>query len=229
MADVLLVYVQEDRAYAEGIGASLERSGLTVADGDGSAHNSADALCVLVLWSAHSTRSAIVRDVAIRAQREGKLITAKLAGCEAPLGFARPAPHDLSGWAGDPDDPILDPLFFAADRLVCAVRINARNAEQRHDARPSQPIHPQAAHLHNPNVRPMRAGPIASVGPGGVRAARIEPESAPPIRANDPALPPNVAEEAIAWKRIEQSTDPKDFLDYLTRFSPNGMFCELAQ
>ena len=126
MADVLLVYVQEDRAYAEGIGASLERSGLTVADGDGSVLAGADAPCVLVLWSAHSTRSAIVRDLAIRAQREGKLVTAKLAGCEAPLGFARPAPHDLSRWIGDPDDPQLDSLFFAVDRLVCALRLNAR-------------------------------------------------------------------------------------------------------
>ncbi|HWA23827.1 MAG TPA: hypothetical protein VG735_15640 [Caulobacterales bacterium] len=228
MADVLLVYVQEDRAYAEGIGASLERSGLTVADGDGSVLAGADAPCVLVLWSAHSTRSAIVRDLAIRAQREGKLVTAKLAGCEAPLGFARPAPHDLSRWIGDPDDPQFDSLFFAVDRLVCALRLNARAEPPPPESRARQPIYPQGGHVHNPNVRPLRAGPIASIGPSVARAARVEPDSASHHRA-EPALPPNVAEEAVAWKRIEHSTDPKDFLDYLTAFSPNGIFCELAQ
>lgn len=231
MADVLLVYVPEDRAYADGIGASLERSGLTVADGGGSVQVNADAPCVLVLWSAHSTRSAMVRDAAIRAQRQGKLITAKLAGCEAPLGFARPAPHDLSQWTGDPDDPQLDPVFFAADRLVCAARLGAQ--QQRPEApggRTAPPIYPQGGHVHNPNVRPLRAGPIASIGPAAARAARVEPESASAFRAEaQPALPPNMAEEAMAWKRIENSKDPKDFLDYLAAYSPSGIFCELAQ
>ena len=123
MADVLLVHVREDETLADSIGISLERSGLTVARGESVFDVGDEVPCVVVLWSDVSTRSSMVRDVAIRAQREGKLVAATLGGCETPLGFSRPSPYDLSEWGGDPDDPTLDAVFFAADRLVCAAKL----------------------------------------------------------------------------------------------------------
>lgn len=126
MADVLLVNAREDHALAGGIADSLERSGLTVARGDGGIES--DAPCVLVVWSPASIRSPVLREIAGRAQNRGALIAASLGGVEAPLGFARPAPFDLAGWNGDPDDPLLDKLFFAVDRMVAASRLGGRRA-----------------------------------------------------------------------------------------------------
>jgi protein TonB len=227
MADVLLVYVRDDEALAEGISDSLERSGLSVARGESVFDVGDEVPCVVVLWSASSTRSAMVRDVAIRAQREGKLVAARLAGCETPLGFARPAPHDLSVWRGDPDDPVLDPVFFAADRLVCAARLGGAR-RQESGPPPSSPLHSARARLGDqPPPRTARVEPDS---------APQQPDYAPRPRTSPPpddgfahGLPPNVTEEALAWKRIEQSKDPKDYLDYLSLYGPHGIFCELAQ
>ncbi|MGE3303343.1 MAG: hypothetical protein AB7M12_09540 [Hyphomonadaceae bacterium] len=253
MADVLLVFVREDEAHAAGIAESLERSGLTVARGGNVFDVTEEAACVLVAWSPASTRSAIVRDVAIRAQREGKLVAVKLGECETPLGFSRPAPHDLAGWRGDPDDPLLDPMFFAADRLVCAARLGAQSAPEAPappprrtastpplGARPSR-VEPDSAPADIPSTPPIRTAGGYYAPVGGRRSAaapQIAPQAPPvdaaasgpaPAEHAAPRLPPNVTEEALAWKRIENSSDAKDFLDYLSQYSPNGIFCELAQ
>jgi protein TonB len=179
MADVLLVHVPEDHALAEGLTDTLSRSGLAVTLDP--AHE-AEAACVLVLWSPASIRSGPVRDLAIHAQRQSRLVAAKTAGCEAPLGFSKPAPHDLSAWGGDPNDASLDPMFFAVDRLVCAARL----AQQKI---------PTAAPVPAPLVR---APALAFAGAGAPAPAQAfvpepqpqpqpEPEPAHPVaRAPEP-------------------------------------------
>jgi protein TonB len=225
MADVLLVHVREDETLADNIGISLERSGLTVARGESVFDVGDEVPCVVVLWSDISTRSSMVRDVAIRAQREGKLVAATLGGCETPLGFARPSPYDLSEWGGDPDDPILDAVFFAADRLVCAAKLNTPAPRARpqmpYIARPAsqRPVTQQRAPRDLPE-EPLPVQPIYE------RAPRAQ--EAPPQADSPGNLPPNLAAETLAWKQIENSKDPQDFLDYLGHYGPKGLFSELA-
>lgn len=226
MADVLLVHVREDEALADSIGISLERSGLTVARGESVFDVGDEVPCVVVLWSDISTRSSMVRDVAIRAQREGKLVAAMLGVCETPLGFSRPAPHDLSEWGGDPDDPILDAVFFAADRLVCAAKLG--QTQQR--SRPSQPYAQRPMTQQRATPReisrdlPEAPLPVQQVYERAPRAPAPQPAEDSSVGA----MPANLAAETLAWKQIENSKDPQDFLDYLGHYGPKGIFSELA-
>jgi periplasmic protein TonB len=176
MADVLLIHVPEDQALAEGLTDTLSRSGLVVTLDP--AHE-AQAACVLVLWSPASIRSGPVRDLAIHAQRQSRLVAAKTAGCEAPLGFSKPAPHDLSAWGGDPNDAGLDPMFFAVDRLVCAARL----AQQKI---------PTAALAPAPLVRAPAMAFAGAGAPATAPAPAPVPAPQPPA-APEPAPPPVTA------------------------------------
>jgi hypothetical protein len=241
MADVLLVHVREDETLADSVGISLERSGLTVARGESVFDVGDEVPCVVVLWSDVSTRSSMVRDVAIRAQREGKLVAATLGGCETPLGFSRPAPHDLTEWGGDPDDPILDPVFFAADRLVCAAKLGGPKPQrptQPYAMRPAPQERIERPRADEPEYEDLPRAPLPRArAPEPQQIDDDEEERAPaPVRAPAPQsavgetrqMPPNLAAETLAWKQIENSNNPQDFLDYLGHYGPKGLFSELA-
>ena len=84
MADVLLVYVHEDRVFGEGLATSLEGSGLSVARCENEFDYNNPAPCILILWSQVSTQSKTLYDIATQAQRDGRLITAKGPWAGAP-------------------------------------------------------------------------------------------------------------------------------------------------
>lgn len=202
MADVLLIHAKEDEVLVQGLVDSLARSGVSV--GLSPTSEEPDPACALVVWSPASVRSGPVRDAAIHAQREGKLVSVKLAGCEPPLGFSRPAPHDLSAWTGDPEAPLLDTVFFAIDRLVCGARLAPQASNQRQPLVPATP--------------PPRAAPT----PAPAAPAMV---AAPPPLDLRPQLEPAEA----AWRQIEQSNDPLVFRAYLRQFGRHSRYSGAAQ
>jgi tetratricopeptide (TPR) repeat protein len=67
---------------------------------------------VIVLWSAHSVRSAFVRDECTRAMAHGKLLPVRIEAAVAlPLGFGQLHTLDLSHWRGSPDDAAFQKLL----------------------------------------------------------------------------------------------------------------------
>jgi protein TonB len=109
---------------------------------------------------------------------------------------------DLSRWDGDPNDPSLDPLFFAVDRMVNAARtsVGAPVRDDDYDA-PPQPA---------PRPAPR-------------------PAPAPPPRQATPMGGDHLGSEAEHWRAIRDSRDPADFMDYLSRYGPQGAFAEVAE
>jgi hypothetical protein len=143
MADVVIVSAREDGVLADAIGASFARSGLSVVKDDG--RNSQTAPCVLVLWTPHSVDDEAVRAQAAHARGADRLVSVKFGGVEPATGFNRPAPFDLDAWEGDPEDPLLDRVFFAVDRIATATRLRARRGAPPVDVSPEELLAPEPA------------------------------------------------------------------------------------
>jgi hypothetical protein len=117
VADVFLSYKREDKARAKAIATGIEAHGYSVfydAEIDvGQAWNQrivseiAQARCVAVLWSEHSSDMGVGEWVHNEA-REGKkrdiLAPALIGDCEIPLEFSAVQAADLRAWRGDPAD-----------------------------------------------------------------------------------------------------------------------------
>ncbi len=117
MADVFLSYKREDKGRAKVIAVGIEAHGFSVfydAEIDvGQAWNQrivqeiAQARCVAVLWSEHSSDMGVGEWVHNEA-REGKkrdiLAPALIGDCDIPLEFSGVQAADLRAWRGDPAD-----------------------------------------------------------------------------------------------------------------------------
>jgi len=114
MADVFISYAREDQAPATRIAHGLEAMGLDVfwdteippgqtwadyIEGKLSA-----CKVVIVLWSAHSTKSQWVREEARMGRDKSKLIPVMIDGSPAPFGFGEVQAANLAGWTGDPNN-----------------------------------------------------------------------------------------------------------------------------
>lgn len=252
MADVLIVCVREDEPQAKSLADMFERAGFSVggAPGNDAALRSSGA--AVVVWSQASIRSRPFLDAAQRVVSAEKAVLACLI--EPPPGESvKDAPSfDLTGWSGDPDDPLLDPLFFSVDRMVNSARASV-------GAAPAQPAASSAAYEAPRNLRPTPSTPPYA---RPARTAPPEPRQAPPATlpsgfqmrggaaaaARAPLMPQPSAphaqphqqpqaqpagdhlnSEAEHWRAIRHSNDATDFLDYLTRHGPDSAFAELAQ
>lgn len=119
--DVFISYAHEDGAAARAMAAVLEGEGFSVwwdrhllpgARVDEAIRRQLDeAGAVLVLWSPSSVGARWVVDEAEQALQQDKLVPVLIAATEIPLGMRRIFTLDLSGWTGDPSDPLLRPLF----------------------------------------------------------------------------------------------------------------------
>jgi formylglycine-generating enzyme required for sulfatase activity len=128
MADVFLSYKRADRARVEPVVALLERAGLSVWwDSTLVAGERFDQViqqeieqagCVVVAWSVHSVDAIWVRDEAGRGRDRGVLVPFSLDGARPPIGFGLFQTPDLSGWTGDPDDPVVRDIVAGATRTV---------------------------------------------------------------------------------------------------------------
>jgi TolB-like protein len=120
---VFCSYSRAERAKAIPLIDALRAGGLTVwwdgllKGGERFAKTTETALetsdVVLVLWSAVSVESHWVRDEATRGRDRGCMVSVSLDGTEPPLGFRQIQYIDLSGWRGDPADPVFAELLEA--------------------------------------------------------------------------------------------------------------------
>jgi protein TonB len=202
MADVLIVCVREDEPQAKALADMFEAAGFTIGGAPGSDAALRSSGAGVVVWSQASIRSRPFLDAAQRVINANKAVVASLIEPPPPASIGDALAFDLSRWSGDPDDPSLDPLFFAVDRMVNA----ARAAVGAPAAEPA----PQAFEPP-PSLRPPPPRPA--------------PRPAPP----PPPLSDQLGSEAAHWRAIRNSRDPAVFLDYLSRYGADGAFADVAE
>ncbi|MGE3141936.1 MAG: hypothetical protein AB7L65_01335 [Hyphomonadaceae bacterium] len=238
MTDVLIVCVRDDEVRAKALADMFERAGYSV--GGAPADDAALRGCaaVIVLWSQASIRSRPFLDAAQRAVNAGKAVLACLIDPPPASSRNQSPTFDLHGWEGDAEDPALDPLYFAVDRMAQAAGLApaAPYEEEEAFAPPRAPaaLHdavrqrPQAPRVSEPRAAEMRAPEIHAYEP------HIPETPANDLRARRPAAYPAqahdaVSAEALRWRAIRHSRDPASFLHYLAEYGPEGVFSELAE
>jgi hypothetical protein len=215
MADVLIVCVREDEPQAKALADMFEAAGFSIGgapSSDGALRSSGAGV---VVWSQASIRSRPFLDAAQRVINADKAVVASLIEPPPPSSIGSSPAFDLSHWDGDPNDPALDPLFFAVDRMVNAARAGV-GASQR-EAPPAYDPPPTRA--------PIRAEPPPRRQEPAYRAP--PPEPAPSYRVPPSSDP--LGSEAEHWRAIRDSRNPADFMDYLARYGPDGAFSEVAE
>jgi protein TonB len=213
MADVLIVCVREDEPQAKALAEMFEAAGFSIggAPSNDAALRSSGA--GVVVWSQASIRSRPFLDAAQRVINADKAVVASLIEPPPPDSIGNSLAFDLSHWDGDPNDPSLDPLFFAVDRLVNAARAGVGAGAPRPSAFDEPPPRP---------VQQLRAAPPPRA------AAPPQPRPAPPKPT--PAIEPDVlGTEAEHWRAIRDSQDPNAFMEYLARYGARGTFSEVAE
>lgn len=217
MADVLIVCVREDEPQAKALADMFEAAGFSI----GGAPNSDGALrssgAGVVVWSQASIRSRPFLDAAQRVINANKAVVASLIEPPPPSSIGESPAFDLSRWDGDPNDPSLDPLFFAVDRMVNAARagVGAAQRETRDYDPPQQRAPRQTALRAEPP--PRRQEPPQYRAPPPPPSYRVPPQADP------------LGSEAEHWRAIRDSRNPADFMDYLARYGPDGAFSEVAE
>jgi len=203
MADVHIVCVREDEPQAKALAEMFEAAGFSIGgapSSDGALRSSGAGL---VVWSQASIRSRPFLDAAQRVINADKAVVASLIEPPPPSSIGDAPAFDLSRWDGDPNDPQLDPLFFAVDRMV-----NAARASVGASASPAQDA-------YDPPPQPRRAPPPPPAAPK------------PPTYTRPGADP--LSSEAEHWRAIRESRNPSDFMDHLARFGADGAFAEVAE
>lgn len=210
MADVLIVCVREDEPQAKALAEMFEAAGFSIggAPTNDSALRSSGA--GVVVWSQASIRSRPFLDAAQRVINAEKAVVASLIEPPPPDSIGNSLAFDLSEWDGDPNDPALDPLFFAVDRLVNTARASVGAAA---GPRPSAYDDPPPRPAPPPRSPPPPRAPIVSP----------RPAPAPPQSNSD------LNSEAEHWRAIRDSQDPSAFMDYLARYGQRGTFSEVAE
>jgi protein TonB len=206
MADVLIVCVREDEPQAKALAEMFEAAGFSIGGAPSSDAALRSSGAGLVVWSQASIRSRPFLDAAQRVINAQKAVVASLIEPPPPSSIGDSAVFDLSHWDGDPNDPTLDPLFFAVDRMVNSARTSV-GAERE------ETVAYEA---------PREAPPPPRVAP---RAPPPPPQQNLFTRTSRDSL----GTEAEHWRAIRDSRDPADFMDYLARYGPDGAFSEVAE
>lgn len=206
MADVLIVCVREDEPQAKALADMFEGAGFSIGGAPSSDAGLRSSGAGVIVWSQASIRSRAFLDAAQRVINANKAVVASLIEPPPPSSIGDSVAFDLSNWNGDPDDPSLDPLFFAVDRMVSSARaaVGAAVAPEPTRAEYAPPPRPQ------PPPRRPEPPPMAAPAP--------RPPAADPLDS-----------EAAHWRSIRNSRDPAVFLDYLARFGPDGEFSDVAE
>lgn len=216
MADVLIVCVREDEPQAKALADMFEAAGFSIGgapSSDGALRSSGAGV---VVWSQASIRSRPFLDAAQRVINANKAVVASLIDPPPPSSIGESPAFDLSHWDGDPNDPSLDPLFFAVDRMVNAARAGVGGGQR--ESRDYDPPPRQRSAPIRAEPPPRRQEPVYRAPP---------PEPAPSYRV-PPASDP-LGSEAEHWRAIRDSRNPADFMDYLARYGPDGAFSEVAE
>ena len=217
MADVLIVCVREDEPQAKALAEMFEAAGFSIGGAPSSDAALRSSGAGLVVWSQASIRSRPFLDAAQRVINARKAIVASLIEPPPPSSIGDSPVFDLSRWDGDTEDPALDPLFFAIDRMVNSARTSVGGEADVEEA-------------YAPPARPQRAPAPPPAEPTYTRSPPPQPtysRSPSPAPAPDPLDP--LGTEAEHWRAIRDSRDPTDFMDYLARYGPTGAFAEVAE
>ncbi|MBL8544905.1 MAG: hypothetical protein JNL81_00485 [Hyphomonadaceae bacterium] len=217
MADVLIVCVREDEPQAKALADMFEAAGFSIGgapSSDGALRSSGAGV---VVWSQASIRSRPFLDAAQRVINANKAVVASLIDPPPPSSIGESPAFDLSHWDGDPNDPSLDPLFFAVDRMVNAARAGVGAAQR--ESRDYDPPPPQRSAPIRAEPPPRRQEPVYRAPPPEPQqqSYRVPPQSDP------------LGSEAEHWRAIRDSRNPSDFMDYLARYGPDGAFSEVAE
>ncbi len=123
MSAISVLHAPHDEALGQKIADALSREGHASQRVSGDPHTGDLALvddAAIVIWSNAAARLVRLHEQARDALDRGALIPVAVGGVSAPLGFEALAPVDLSGWAGDDNDPrwrfILDEISIATQR-----------------------------------------------------------------------------------------------------------------
>lgn len=209
MADVLIVCVREDEPQAKALAEMFEAAGFSIGGAPSSDAALRSSGAGVVVWSQASIRSRPFLDAAQRVINANKAVVASLIEPPPPSSIGESPAFDLSHWDGDPNDPSLDPLFFAVDRMVNAERASV-GATVRHDDYQAPPPQPAPRPAPRPAPAPAPAPPRQSAPMGD-------------------HMGDHLGSEAEHWRAIRDSRDPADFMDYLSRYGPQGAFAEVAE
>jgi|CXWL01.1.fsa_nt_gi protein TonB len=216
MADVLIVCVREDEPQAKALADMFEAAGFSVGGAPSNDSGLRSSGAGVIVWSRSSIRSRPFLDASQRVVNAGKAVIASLIEPPPPASVGDALTFDLSSWNGDAEDPQLDPLFFAVDRMVNSARAAV-------GAAPAQPA-PQAFEPP-PSLRPPPSAPRPAP-----RAPPPPPAAAVPnlfqTRSN---RPDGLNSEAEHWRAIRDSKNPADFMDYIARYGADGAFTEVAE
>lgn len=202
MADVLIVCVREDEPQAKALAEMFEAAGFSIGGAPSSDGVLRSSGAGLVVWSQASIRSRPFLDAAHRVINANKAVVASLIEPPPPSTIGDAPVFDLSHWDGDPNDPSLDPLFFAVDRMVNAARASVGASTG-----------PAAQPAYDPPPQPRRAPPPPTTQAPTFTRPGVDPLSS----------------DAEHWRAIRDSRNPSDFMDYLARFGPDGAFAEVAE
>ncbi|MET0181828.1 MAG: TonB family protein [Caulobacterales bacterium] len=236
MTDVLIVCVRDDEVQAKALADLFEREGMSV--GGAPADDAALKNCgaTVVIWSQASIRSRPFLDAAQRVVNAGKGVVACLIDAPPASSLNQSPCFDLRAWNGSPDDPLVDPLYFAVDRMVNASQ-GARPAAAETSYAAPQPAFQQSApppYGRSParqDTRPQE--PPRYEAPRYEAPRAFEPAPEPRRRAPSPPAPDHahdpISAEAMRWRAIRHSRDPAAFLHYLSEYGPEGAFAELAE
>jgi len=217
MADVLIVCVREDEPQAKALADMFEAAGFSIGgapSSDGALRSSGAGV---VVWSQASIRSRPFLDAAQRVINADKAVVASLIEPPPPSSIGESPAFDLSRWNGDPNDPALDPLFFAVDRMVNAARAGVGAAQRETRDYDPPPAPRRTAIQAEPPPRRQEPQYRAPPPPEPPQSYRVPPSSDP------------LGSEAEHWRAIRDSRNPADFMDYLARYGPDGAFSEVAE
>jgi hypothetical protein len=122
MPEIILVCVSDDLPQAEALAEMFDGAGFSVRDDVFNDTALARATAGVLVLSPAAFACGRFRDAAQRVHEAAKAVIA----CLEPgrrLPFADAPVFDLSGWCGEAEDPMLEPLFFAVDRMRAGTRL----------------------------------------------------------------------------------------------------------
>ena len=128
MADIFISYSSEDKTIVQKIASLLEAKNWTVWWDRkiplGAAYDSVieteleQAKCVLVIWTQRSVQSEWVKNEALEASSNKKLVPIILESVKIPLVFKRIESAMMIDWNGDRDHPELELLYLAIQNIL---------------------------------------------------------------------------------------------------------------
>jgi hypothetical protein len=122
MADILFVCVRKDLAQADALADLFQAAGFSIGDLPESEAELRAAGAGLLVWSEGASQSPPFNQAAARVLAAGRAVFAILDGCQSPAELGSAPLFDLSGWRGDADDSLLDPLFATIDKMAAERR-----------------------------------------------------------------------------------------------------------